>query len=158
MQSSMRRVRLPVVLAAVALAAYPAQANPPFINMLFPPPGMTGPHEDASAPHALPAYPAHARACQEGGTVKLELTIAADGSVSSARVTASSGFADLDAEAQLTARSWRYAAATKDGVPLAVRVATSLTFAPEKHGPDFQTDCTPAGTQAAAEALLHPSP
>jgi protein TonB len=148
------------VLAAVAAALLVglgggAAANPPFINMLYPPPGVSAPREDASAPHALPATPTHALVCHESGAVKLALTIAANGSVPEALVTASSGFGDLDAAAVITARGWHYIPATKAGTPIAVRVTTTIVFAPEDKAPDFQADCGEAGMRAAVDAITH---
>src|SRR5579872_2487071 len=74
MRSPLHAARiLPLPLAL--LLAGPAVASPPFINMLFPPPGIVGPREDPSEPHALPVYPPHAAGCKETGQVKLEITI-----------------------------------------------------------------------------------
>ena len=144
-----------VVAASLVVCDGTALANPPFINMLYPPPGVSAPREDPSAPHALPTSPAHAVACQESGAVKLALTIGTDGRVSDALVTSSSGYGDLDAAASVGARSWRYLPATKDGEPIAVRVTTTIFFAPETKAPDFQADCGTAGMQAAVDAIAH---
>ncbi len=116
---------------------------------------MSAPHEDPAAPHALPTASAREIACQENGEVKLALTISADGSVSEARVTQSSGYADLDASAVAQARKWRYQPATKDGAPTAVQISTTLAFQPETRAPNFNADCSSSATQAAAEAIAH---
>src|ERR1700737_1011887 len=112
--------------AALVLLASNALANPPFINMLYPPPGVSAPREDASSPHGLPPTPAHAAACKESGAVKLALPIAAGGSGSEALGPRAGGFADLDAAASVKARSWRYIPAMKGGTPIAVRVSTTI--------------------------------
>jgi TonB family protein len=156
----MRTPEFPTVLVAAVIAslvvcAGAALANPPFINMLYPPPGVIAPREDPSAPHALPTAPAHAAACQESGAVKLALTIGTDGGVSEALVTSSSGYADLDAAASVGARGWRYVPATKDSSPIAVRITTTVFFAPDTKAPDFQADCGTAGMQAAVDAIAH---
>jgi TonB family protein len=144
-----------LVCIAVAARANEANANPPFINMLYPPAGMTAPREDPARPHALPAYPPHAAACKETGEVKLQFTIGPDGTVSDVQIVSSSGYADLDASAVLTAQHWRYVPATKAGAPVAVEIATSLDFPPEERTPKFDADCTAAGMQAAVDAVQH---
>jgi periplasmic protein TonB len=141
-------------LLVVAAASVPAYAEPPFINMVFPPAGFVGPREDPAFPHDPPPYPDHATQCQESGTAKVVLTIEADGRVSDATFTQSTGFADLDAAIVIQARKWRYLPATKDGTPAGVRVSIMIPLTPEKHGPNFAADCTRAGTAAAAEELL----
>lgn len=134
-----------------------ALANPPFINMLYPPPGITAPHEDPALPHALPVYPPHAAVCKETGEVKLQLTIGADGSVSNVEIVTSSGYADLDASAVSAAQRWHYTPATKAGAPIAVEIATSLDFPQETGPPNFQADCTATGMRTAVDAILHGS-
>jgi protein TonB len=121
--------------------------------MLFPPAGMTAPHEDPARPHSLPAYPPHAAACKETGEAKLQLTIGPDGNVSDVDVVSSSGFADLDASALTSARAWHYVPATKGGQPTAVQIATSVAFPPEDKPPKFDADCTAAGMRAAVDAI-----
>ena len=149
----MRKLKL-VTALVVALVSAPSLAEPPFINMVFPPPGFVGPREDPASPHDQPPYPEHATRCQESGTAKVVLTIAADGRVSDATVVQSTGFADLDAAVYLQVRKWRFLPATRDDTPTAVRVSMTIPLTPEKHGPDFAADCTRAGTAAAADALL----
>jgi len=141
-------------MLALAAASVPARAEAPFINMVFPPAGFIAPREDPAFPHVLPPYPDHATQCQESGTAKVVLTIAADGRVSDATITQSTGFADLDAAVVVQAQKWRYLPATKDGTPTAVKVALMIPLTAEKHGPNFAADCTRAGTAAAAQALL----
>lgn len=138
----------------VVITTGPALAQPPFINMVFPPPGFVGPRDDPASPHDQPSYPEHATQCQESGTAKLQLTIEADGRVSETAIVQSTGFADLDAAVVIKARSWRYLPATKDGVPTAVRISLTIPLVPEKHGPNFAADCTSAATAAVADELL----
>lgn len=143
-----------VILFVVAAAPSRAFAEAPFINMAFPPPGFISPRADPVVPHDQPSYPVHAAQCQESGTAKLVLTIAADGRVSEATIVQSTGFADLDAAVIIQARKWRYLPATKDGLPTAVRVSITIPLTAEKHSPDFAADCTSGATAAAADALL----
>ena len=149
----MWKLKLAIVFV-VAVAPCGAFAEPPFINMVFPPPGFVSPREDPAFSHDQPGYPVHATLCQESGTAKIALTIAADGRVSEAVIVQSTGFADLDAAVVIGVRKWRYLPATKDGVPTAVRVSITIPLAPEKHGPNFAADCTSGATAAAADALL----
>lgn len=142
-----------LVCIAAAAPANEAKANPPFINMLYPPAGITAPREDPAHPHALPAYPPHAAACKETGEVKLQFTIGTDGTVSDVQIVSSSGYGDLDTSAVLTAQHWRYVPAIKAGAPVAVEIATSLDFPPEEKAPKFDADCTAAGMQAAVDAV-----
>jgi len=146
-----RSICTAAVLAAGSLT--PGRAEPPFINMLFPPPGFVGPRDDPAFPHDLPSLPLHATQCQEGGTAKVTLTITAAGSVSDVAVVESTGVADLDAVTVVQLGKWRYLPATKDGTPIAVRISVKVPFIAEKHGPNFAADCTGRGTQAAADAV-----
>jgi len=150
-----RGIGVGLVCVTLAAPANEAKANPPFVNMLYPPAGITAPREDPAQPHALPAYPAHAAACKETGEVKLQFTVGADGTVSDVQIVSSSGYADLDTAAVLTAQRWRYVPATKAGAPVAVEIATSLEFPPEDKAPKFDADCTAAGMQAAVDAVQH---
>jgi protein TonB len=152
---ALRTVFLAVFAAALATAA---QAEPPFVSLAFPPAGIVAPREDPSVPHVLPSLPAHAQACNEDGTVKLEYTIGSDGTVSDIRVAASSGYADIDAAAVAGAQTWRYVPATKDGTPLAVRTGVTMELPALAHPPDFKADCSASATQAAAAAILKGGP
>ena len=149
-----RDLRLAESLVLAVATVGPAHANPPFINMLYPPAGITAPHEDPAQPHALPSSPPHAAACKESGEVKLQFTIGADGAVSNVQVVSSSGYADLDLSATMTAQRWRYIPATKAGTPIAVQIATALDFPPEPSPPKFDADCTSSGMREAVNTLL----
>ena len=150
-----RRILLRLVLIAVtAPLSTVANAEPPFINLAFPPSGIVAPREDPGSPHVLPMLPQHAQGCGEDGSVKLEYTIGIDGAVSDIRIVTSSGFTDIDAAAFAAVRSWHYLPATKDGSPLAVRVGETMALSAPAHAPDFKADCSPAGMQAAADAIL----
>lgn len=142
------------ILLVVTALPVRALAEPLFINMVFPPPGMVGPREDPGFPHDQPSYPEHATQCQESGTAKVALTIGVDGRVTEVAIVQSTGFADLDAAVLIQVRKWRYLPATKDGTPTAVRVAMTIPLAPEKRRPNFAADCTSGATAAAADALL----
>jgi TonB family protein len=146
-----------VFLYFLEILTVPTLADPPFINPVFPPPGYVGPQEDEDNPHAPVVVPQHAIVCQENGDVKVALTIGPDGRVPDAFIAQSTGFADLDAAALIQVRQWRYMPATKDGDPTTVRITVTLRLmSSEKPLPNFANraaDCTPAGDQAAADAL-----
>ena len=58
-----------------------------------------------------PSYPASARTAKQQGSVRLLVTVEADGSPSSVSVEASSGFAALDSAAHdQVSRRWRWPA------------------------------------------------
>lgn len=163
----MRRVRLienarkPLGLLGLALAvmgwAHSARAEPPLINVLYPPAGYVGPQEDPASPHIAPEVSKRAQRCQESGTVKVTLTVAADGTVPKAVASVSTGYADLDALAVVQVRKWHFIPATKDGVPVAVRMVTTLNLVVDAGLPDFSADCSSAGAQAAAAEIWRQS-
>jgi protein TonB len=74
------------------------------------------PRVDASwGGNAAPPYPAAARRMGEQGEVRLDVHVAADGTVTEVRLRASSGSAVLDRSAIDTVRRWRFSPATVDG-------------------------------------------
>lgn len=76
-----------------------------------------------------PEYPADARAAGLSGRVVLLVSIAADGSVTDARVLQSSGVASLDRSAQTTVQSrWRFEPARSAGVPVPIEVTLGFNF------------------------------
>lgn len=75
-----------------------------------------------------PDYPRSARQRGEQGDVVLEISVAADGSVSSVAVATSSGFADLDAAALKAVGSARFTPAKSGDEPVASTARLTLTF------------------------------
>jgi TonB family protein len=73
-----------------------------------------------------PVYPEKARQAGIQGVVILEITIAADGSVSDARVLRSVPL--LDAAAVEAARQWRYEPILLNGVPVPVIMTATVNF------------------------------
>jgi protein TonB len=103
--------------------------EPPLITRLNIPSGMTPPRAiPGHAPSVNAFYPASAIHCEESGATKLEITIAADGSVIGAKMLASSGYADLDDAARKAALTWIYAPATQNGKPVAIRILATAMF------------------------------
>ena len=78
----------------------------------------------AEGESCIPAWPASALGRGESGTTRVRLRVAADGSVTGAHVTASSGFADLDQATLMAARACRFAPKLRNRLP----VATSVLF------------------------------
>jgi TonB family protein len=112
---------LSLLLAAGAAAHEPEEAPPT--------PGLTAP---VLLERADPAYPEAARTAGIGGTVGLELGVAADGSVASAKVIRSAGFG-FDEAALAAALKFRFRPATKDGKPIASTVLFDQHFVLRPH-------------------------
>jgi protein TonB len=79
--------------------------------------------------HTIPPYPMAAIRMNEEGRVLLHLTVSADGSVSSATVTQSSGFGDLDQSAVAWVLAhWKYRPAIRGGVTMASATDAVVVF------------------------------
>lgn len=97
---------------------------------------VAAPAEAASAPAyhmgavstPSPDYPYSARKRRREGLVLIGLEVAADGSVSAARVLESSGDASLDEAALSTLGRWKLRPATMAGRPVAGRVEVPVRF------------------------------
>ena len=76
-----------------------------------------------------PGYTAAAMDAHIEGTVGLDIVVLADGKVSEVMVTQSLDKEyGLDTQAVEAARQWLFKPGTKDGKPVAVRVALEMTF------------------------------
>ena len=75
-----------------------------------------------------PEYPREARRRSEEGAVQLVLWVSADGSVGEVRIGRSSGHPRLDREALRAAAQWRFAPATRDGVPVGSEFELDVEF------------------------------
>ena len=74
-------------------------------------------------------YPAAAVRANAQGSTRMDLTIDPSGRVSACLVTQSSGSPDLDSAAcRLAQMRYRYSPATRDGVPVAATVSTSVRW------------------------------
>lgn len=80
------------------------------------------------ASQSKPAYPSAAREDSVEGTVVLEVSIGADGKVTSAKVNKSSGDRRLDRAAAEAVQRWSYEPRLKDGVPAASSVRVRVQF------------------------------
>jgi protein TonB len=75
-----------------------------------------------------PAYPLLSAQLGEQGIVVVELAIAADGRVSSARVVQTSGYPRLDQAAQTALARWHFTPAVRDGQPVASTMLLPVRF------------------------------
>jgi TonB family protein len=90
--------------------------------------------------------------------VPVVLTVATDGTVSNAQVTASQG-PEYDAAAIRAALEWRFQAAVRDGVPVAARIRAIVRFIAPTPPPTPAAAPTPAPASAApAPAPSPPAP
>ena len=74
-----------------------------------------------------PLYSEKARSVGYDGTTTLWVVVNAQGSVEGARVVRPAGLG-LDQKALETVRTWRFTPATRDGIPVAVRVSIEVSF------------------------------
>jgi len=75
-----------------------------------------------------PTYPADARRAGITGWVQLEIVVNADGSVRSARVTASQPKGLFDAAAQLAVMRWKFRPKVQDGKPVEQKGSQRINF------------------------------
>jgi len=79
--------------------------------------------------HTTPPYPELARKLTEQGTVTLQMTISAQGDVTSATVLQSSGFPDLDqAAVSWVQQHWRYKPAMQNGQAVPSQAKAAVKF------------------------------
>ena len=79
--------------------------------------------------HVAPQYTSEAMAQRIEGAVVLDAVVNADGAVGDVNVTQSlDAVYGLDAEAVKAMKQWEFKPGTKDGKPVAVRVAVRMAF------------------------------
>ncbi|PZW39000.1 protein TonB [Humitalea rosea] len=115
---------------AVPAPAAPAAApGPPAQQPAWAAEGATTPPAPlAGHRNADPTYPNYARTMRQQGSVRLRLTVAADGLVAGAAVDRGSGYSTLDAAAVEAALRWRFRPAQRDGQPVTAEAFTTVTF------------------------------
>jgi protein TonB len=135
----MEEIKPPVVVAPIVelnLDPPPSQTAivlPPTPPIVPPrpadPPVTLTPARSIMGTHSTPEYPILSRRLGEEGTVRLSLTIGADGMVSDARIVRSSGFKRLDeAAVDWVKRYWRYQPAMRGAMPVASMAEVALQF------------------------------
>ncbi len=94
---------------------------------------MQTPARPVAGTQTGPAYPTISRRLGEEGTVRLRLTVTAEGRVSEALLLESSGFNRLDEAAiNWVVRHWRYEPAMEGARAIESMVEASLTFRLER--------------------------
>ncbi len=87
-------------------------------------PGLTSP---VAVREVRPQYTAEAMRAKVSGVVSLSCVVDTDGTVGDVTVTGSLA-PDLDEQAVLAVKQWRFQPGMKDGRPVPVRIETQLTF------------------------------
>lgn len=114
----------PAVSPTDYAAPPPPQSAPPIEAPSAPPPKLAGPvtlggELSVACPERRPpSYPRHSQRMGEEGAVVLRVELDEQGSVSAARVSTSSGFAQLDNAALAAVRTWRCNPPTRNGHPV----------------------------------------
>lgn len=125
-------------------AQTPAQTSPPRITdtpktpaeRASPPPPTAAPMADGNrdTPEPLtatpPRYPQDAMRRGIGGTVRVRVHVAADGSVSQVGLAEGSGHRGLDRAAMDAVEKWRFKPATHAGQPVPAEVVVPIVFSP----------------------------
>lgn len=112
-----------IVLAALAVggAGPTGQASDvPLLSYKSLPPGVIFPKRIGPLPQMQ--YPPVAIRCGMTGTATVELLVTAEGSVGEAKIISSTGYTLLDAASLSVLGQSQYSPATKDGIPIPVRI------------------------------------
>ncbi len=127
-RSSLPSGQQPRLIEPVAPAA-PSQ--PPSATASASAPTMAGGNTSpVPISRPAPSYPREALRRGVGGTVRVQVTVAADGSVERMEVAASSGNRHLDRAAMDAVRRWRFTPALRNGQPVSATVVIPVDFAP----------------------------
>lgn len=100
-----------------------------------------------------PSYPSAALSAQRGGLVMVAVDVAADGSVSAARVVETTADVALNQAALSAVRQWRFDTERVDGVPVA-----SQALQPVKFEISHRTQPTPGAMRRTHEHAENPQP
>jgi protein TonB len=113
-----------ILLALVVFAAVTHAQTPP--TVYEPGNGVTLPRVTREV---KPEYTNEARDQRIEGVVLMGVVVLADGSVGDVKVTRSlDSVYGLDANAVKAMKLWQFAAGTKDGKPVAVRIAVEMSY------------------------------
>ena len=112
----------------------PAPAAPSMPPANFPSEGSPNVSGNNSAPVPIsrpaPSYPREALRRGVGGTVRVQVTVAVDGSVDRMEVAQTSGNRYLDRAAMEAVRRWRFSPAMRNGQPVSATVVIPVDFTP----------------------------
>ncbi|MGH6879230.1 MAG: energy transducer TonB [Rhizomicrobium sp.] len=130
--------------AAISGAGPTGQASDiPLLSAIVLPPGVTFPKR-IDTPTPTPThvyYPPLAIRCGMTGTATVELLVAPDGSVGSAKVVSSTGYTVLDTASLNVASQFHYSPATKDGAAIPARIDVALNWK-QPVVPGVSQECT----------------
>jgi protein TonB len=107
----------------------PARPVAPPAAQAAPAPGDRAQPQPLATP--APRYPQEALRMGAGGTVRISVTVAADGSVERQALTQSSGNRHLDRAALEAVRRWRFQPAIRGGQPVTAEVSVPIVFNPD---------------------------
>ena len=107
-----------------------APAPPPAAPAPAPPPSSMATNDAVPVSRPAPRYPQSAMRRNLGGSVRVQATVAPDGSVERLELAASSGNRDLDRAALEAVRRWTFKPAMRNGQPVASTVIVPLEFNP----------------------------
>ena len=120
-----------IVLAALASSStgLTGQTNDiPLLSAFALPPGVTFPKKIETPAPLQAYYPPLAIRCGMTGTATVELLVAADGSVASAKIVSSTGYNVLDSASLNAASQFHYSPATKDRAAIPARIDVALNW------------------------------
>lgn len=103
---------------------------PPAPPASAPAPVASGTSAPVPLSRPAPTYPRDALRRNIGGTVRVEVTVATDGSVERLDLVEGSGNRDLDRAALEAVRRWTFRPATRDGQAVSANVVVPLEFSP----------------------------
>ncbi len=86
------------------------------------------PAPDPAFPHTIDFYPKVAILNHQEGDVVLRLLVLKTGQVGDVSIVKSSGYAQLDAAALVSAGNWRYLPAVRDGHPVNAEIGVRVRF------------------------------
>lgn len=119
-------VAVPPAPTVVQQVQPPARPAPPPVQQ---PPAPPTPPSAIAATHTQPPYPMIAVREGQQGTVQLNISVAADGSVQDVSVTESSGSQALDdAAIEWIKEHWRYRPATRNGQAVVANTRADVVF------------------------------
>ena len=108
----------------------PPPPPPPAAPVVPPAPIARGSDTPVPISQPAPRYPQEALRRNAGGTVRVKVTVAADGSVDRLDVAESSGNRYLDRAAMEAVRRWRFQPAVRDGQTVVADVVVPIVFNP----------------------------
>lgn len=132
--------QVPMIVATNASATPPGPPSPP-----APVIAATAATVDNAFPHPQPPYPDSAQANGEQGVVKVDVYVRSNGRVTRAKISQSSGYADLDTAALQGVLNWRFIPGTANGEAVSDWTTVKVVYQLPTRAPG-QTPTAPSGT------------